>query len=104
MEFIVGIIWFILAFALASSARKKGRSYGSFLALGLLLSPFIGFVILIAMGKNEEALQEQNLTAGITKKCLFCANEIKKEAIVCQFCGRDLPNEVEMDVLEKQAS
>jgi predicted amidophosphoribosyltransferase len=44
------------------------------------------------MGENKEKLAEENLSSGITKKCPFCANYIKKEAVVCQFCGRDLPH------------
>jgi ABC-type molybdate transport system permease subunit len=90
MEFFIGIVWIVLAFVLASSAKGKGRSYGGFLALGLILSPIIGFIVLMAIGENKEALRQQNIASGITKKCPFCANEIKREAIVCQYCGREL--------------
>jgi len=95
MTFVIGlIIWLILSFVLASIAKDKGRSYGSFLAIGILLSPIIGFIILLAMGENKDEVSKQNISAGIIKKCPFCANDIKKEAIVCQFCGKDVPYEL----------
>jgi len=93
MGIIIGILWFVLVCLLASAASKKGRSGAGFFFIGLLLSPLVGFIILVVMGENKEKLQQQNLKAGITKKCPFCANEIKKEAIVCQFCNKDVPYE-----------
>jgi ABC-type molybdate transport system permease subunit len=93
MVFRIGIIWLVLAFVLASAARRIGRSYNSFLLLGIILSPLIGFLILFIVGEDKEVLEQRNISAGIIKKCPFCANGIKYEAIVCQFCGRDLPKQ-----------
>jgi len=50
---IILVVWIVLAFVLANAAKEKGRSYGGFLVLGLLTSPLLGFIILIAFGDKK---------------------------------------------------
>ena len=80
----IWIVWIILAFACASFAKSRGREYGSWLVLSLLLSPFICIIILL-ISKDES--NNLGITQGTLKKCYQCAEVVKKEAIRCKHCG-----------------
>lgn len=77
--------------------KAAGWPMGSAFIWAIILVPTLVLSILSEIGKkkmaaspNRENAEERQSSGGDLRKCPFCAELVKKEAIVCKHCGRDL--------------
>ena len=77
MEIGIGL-YALLALAVAVLAsREFGRSAAGWFVLALILTPVVGLLLFMLPARR--------------RPCPFCAEPIQPSAIVCRFCGRDVP-------------
>lgn len=81
MGWIIGLI--VCGLIGLGIAEFKGRGMFEGCLLGTLLGP-IGLIVEALMPSNPEA-------EGEWRTCPFCAERIRAEAVVCRYCGRDVP-------------
>lgn len=86
------MVWLVCAIVCTVVAGNKGRSTGWWFVLGVLLGPLA--LLAIAFMPSMEAVKQDRAAAGDTdtmyRKCPFCAEVVRREAIKCKHCQSDL--------------
>jgi hypothetical protein len=77
----IAVFWFVFAIAVAFLAERYHRSGIGWFCLAVAISPLLAGVILLAIGAAADPDQ---------RVCPYCAEHVRKEALVCKHCGREL--------------
>ena len=124
------VLWIAFSLIPAVVAAKRGRSGPAWFFIGVLISPLIATIIVVAIEdlskKRCEACGQQIPVAAhvcpfckkdftekrpfeftpdsLTKKCPACAETIKLEALVCRFCSHKFePAEVQAAIQQAKS-
>lgn len=90
--------WAILALFVGVWAGKRGRGSGSWFVLGILISPLLAGLILLALPDLSDAGESERTHV----KCGFCSEKVLRTAIKCKHCGSPLtPNSYQESMIEK---
>ena len=97
MEVILSAL--VLGLIPAIIAQSKGRSFWGWWIYGALL--FIVALVHSLVIQKDEKTHEQQMVSNGMKKCPYCAELIKEEAIKCKHCGSDLTHNPDSTVSQK---
>ncbi len=104
-----GFLWLIFAFGVGMLAKQRGRGVLNWFLIGIVISPLLGFAILMMMKDLAlaDALDTVTHDMELTHvKCVHCAEYVLPEASVCPYCRRNItpqPEYVQQRIAEKVA-
>ena len=78
-------------------AGEKGRNAFAWFVIAVLCSPALALIALAAVPAKDRRTRRADDTEGggagedESRVCPSCAETVKRAAVVCRYCGRDLP-------------
>lgn len=84
------LAWIILSFFIAIIGSNRKIGYWGTFFLSLILSPIVGAIFALA---SERKLNTTNMV-----KCPYCAEYIKKEAVLCKHCNRNVNTKLDFNI------
>lgn len=94
---VVIFFWFWFGAISAYIAAGKSRNVYAWFLLGFIF-PVLGIIAALVVGPPTRKVDEQGRAAAVAlgesadyRKCPFCAEAIRKEAVKCRYCQSDVP-------------